>query len=168
MAMNDTYVEVLVPRKKNPLVGIGRILMYVLAVVCLFLMFAKGVFFVGVIAFAGLAYFVFPRLDIEYEYLYLDRELSIDKIMSKEKRAKVMDIDLEKMEIMARSTSHELDHHRSRGLKELDYTSGEEGAEVYTIVYESGREGTVLVNIEPGEEMLRAIKNAYPRKVLDY
>ena len=49
-------------------------------------MFAKGVFFVGVIAFAGLAYFVFPRLDIEYEYLYLDRELSIDKIMSKEKR----------------------------------------------------------------------------------
>ena len=166
--MNDTYVEVLVPRKKNPLVGVGRILMYVLAVVCFLLTFAKGVFFVGVIAFACLAYFVFPRLDIEYEYLYLDKELSIDKIMSKEKRAKVMNIDLEKMEIMARSNSHELDSYRARGLKEHDFTSGEDGATVYTIVFESGREGTILVNIEPGEEMLRAIKNVFPRKVSDY
>ena len=166
--MNDTYVEVLVPRKKNPLVGVGRILMYVLAVVCFLLTFAKGVFFVGVIAFACLAYFVFPRFDIEYEYLYLDKELSIDKIMSKEKRAKVMDIDLEKMEIMARSNSHELDSYRARGLKEHDFTSGEDGMAVYTIVFESGREGTILVNIEPGEEMLRAIRNVFPRKVSDY
>ena len=166
--MNDTYVEVLVPRKKNPLVGVGRILMYVLAVVCFLLTFARGVFFVGVIAFACLAYFVFPRFDIEYEYLYLDKELSIDKIMSKEKRAKVMDIDLEKMEIMAKANSHELDSYRARGLKEHDFTSGEDGAMVYTIVFESGRDGTVLVNIEPGEEMLRAIKNVFPRKVSDY
>ena len=166
--MNDTYVEVLVPRKKNPLVGVGRILMYLLAIVCFLLTFAKGVFFVGVIAFACLAYFVFPRFDIEYEYLYLDKELSIDKIMSKEKRAKVMDIDLEKMEIMAKSNSHELDSYRARGLKEHDFTSGEDGKAVYTIVFESGREGTVLVNIEPGDEMLRAIKNVFPRKVSDY
>ena len=166
--MNDTYVEVLVPKKKNPLVGVGRILMYILAVVCFLLTFAKGVFFVGVIAFAVLAYFVFPRFDIEYEYLYLDKELSIDKIMSKEKRAKVMDIDLEKMEIMAKSNSHELDSYRARGLKEYDFTSGEDGATVYTIVFESGRAGTALVNIEPGDEMLRAIKNVFPRKVSDY
>ena len=166
--MNDTYVEVLVSRKKNPLVDVSRILMYVLAIVCFLLMFVNGIFLVGVISFACLAYFVFPRFDIEYEYLYLDRELSIDKIMSKEKRAKVMNIDLNKMEIMARSNSHELDSYRARGLKELDYTSGEDGAVVYTVVFESGKDGTVLVDIEPNEEMLRAIKNVFPRKVSDY
>ena len=34
--------------------------------------------------------------------------------------------------------------------------------------YESGKEGTVMVNIEPNEEMIRAIKTVFPRKVMDF
>ena len=166
--MNDTYVEVMVARKKNPLVGIGRIVCYVLSVL-FFLLGIVGSAFMIVIAaaFAAVAYFVFPRLDIEYEYLYIDREISIDKIMSKEKRKNVYTVDLNKMEFIAPVNSHELDSYKARNLKVYDFTSLEEGAKVYSIVYETGREGTVLVNFEPNEEMLRAIRNVFPRKVLE-
>ncbi len=166
--MNDTYVEVMVARKKNPLVGAGRIACYVLSVI-FFLLGIVGTGFMLIIAaaLAAVAYFVFPRLDIEYEYLYIDREISIDKIMSKEKRKNVYTVDLNKMECIAPVNSHELDSYKARNLKVYDFTSLEEDARVYSIVYETGKEGTVLVNFEPNEEMLRAIKNVFPRKVLD-
>ncbi len=167
--MNDTYVEVMVDRKTSPLLGVARIVLYVLAVVCFMLaLVGSAIFFVGAIAFALVAYFVLPNFDLEYEYLYIDKEISIDKIISKEKRKHVMTLDLNRMEIIAAHNSHELDQYRARGLKEHDFTSREEGAKVYTVVCENGGEGTVMVDIEPNEEMLRAIKNVFPRKVIEY
>ena len=165
--MNDTYVEVMVARKKNPLLGVARYILYGLALVCFILSFGGAVFLIGTIVFAAIAYFVLPRLDIEYEYLYIDKEISVDKIMSKEKRKHVYTVDLNKMEIIAPANSHELDSHKARGAKVYDFTSGEEGARVYSIVYAAGGEGTVLVNFEPNEEMLHAIKMVFPRKVLE-
>lgn len=167
--MNDTYVEVMVDRKTSPFLGVAKIALYALSVVCFLLAFiGSGVFLVGAIAFAIIAYFVIPMFDLEYEYLYMDREISIDKIMSKEKRKHVYNVDLNKMEFMAPVTSHELDSYRTRNLKVYDYSSRKEDAKVYSIVYEAGAEGTVLVNIEPNGEMIRAIKNVFPRKVMDF
>ena len=166
--MNDTYVEVMVDRKTSPLLGAARIILYALAIVCFMMgLFGSGVFFVGAIAFALVAYFVLPNFDLEYEYLYIDKEISIDKIMQKEKRKHVLSVDLSRMEVIAPVNSHELDQYKARGVKTYDFTSGNEDARVYSVVYESGKNGTTMVNIEPNEEMLRAIKNVFPRKVLD-
>ena len=165
--MNDTYVEVMVARRKNPLLGAARIILYALALICFLLSLQSGLFLIGTAVFAALAYFFLPTLDIEYEYLYIDKEISIDKIMSKEKRKHVYTVDLNKMDVIAPFNSHELDSHKARGAKVYDYTSREEDAKVYSIVYAAGDEGTVLVNIEPNEEMLRAIRNVFPRKVIE-
>ena len=166
--MNDTYVEVMVARKKNPLLMPLKILLYALTVVFIIMGLGNGLFFIGAAATALAAYFALPMLDLEYEYLYVDKEISIDKIMSKEKRKNAYNIDLNKMELMAPANSHELDSYKARGLKVLDFSSGNEDAKVFTIVYETGSEGTVLVNIEPNEEMLRAIRNVFPRKIMDF
>ncbi|MCR5673494.1 MAG: DUF6106 family protein, partial [Lachnospiraceae bacterium] len=100
--MNDTYVEVMVARKKNPMVDVGKVLLYILAVLCLIMgILGSAVFFIGAAAFAAVAYFVIPMFDLEYEYLYIDKEISIDKIMSKEKRKHVLTLDLNGMEVMA-------------------------------------------------------------------
>ena len=165
--MNDTYVEVMVAKKKTPFLGAARIVLYALALLCFILSMTSGLLLIGTAVFAALAFFLIPRLYIEYEYLYIDKEISIDKIMSKEKRKHVYTVDLNKMEIIAPVNSHELDSHKARGAKVYDFTSGEEDAKVYSIVYAAGNEGTVLVNFEPNEEMLQAIKNVFPRKVLD-
>lgn len=171
--MNDTYVEVMVARKKLPVLGVLRVLLYILAAVCFILsifsqtMVTNLVCLAGTVAFGAVAWLVIPRFDIEYEYLYLDKEITIDKIMSREKRRNVFTVDLNKMEFMARRTSHELDSYKARNLKVYDFSSREEGANVYSIVYSVGGEGTVLVDIEPNEEMLHAIRTVFPRKVID-
>ncbi|MCR5474869.1 MAG: DUF6106 family protein [Lachnospiraceae bacterium] len=165
--MNDTYVEVMVARKKPPMLGFLKILLYGLAIICFFMsMYMNALLLAGAAIFAALAFFVLPRLDVEYEYLYLDKEITIDKIMSREKRKNVYTLDLNKMEFMARASSHELDSYRARNLKTYDFTSGMDTSPVYTIVYAKGGEPE-LVNIEPNEEMLRAIRTVFPRKVID-
>ena len=41
--------------------------------------------------------------DIEYEYLYLDKEITIDKIMAKTRRKRVLSISVDKIEILSAS-----------------------------------------------------------------
>ena len=158
----------MVAKKSSPAKGILKYLIYILAVVsALITLMGYIVFIVPLIAFGMLAYFVVPGFDLEYEYLYLDREISIDKIMSKQKRKKVRTIELNKMEKMCPINSHELDQYKSKNVKVSDYSSGEEGAKVWVIVY-TGSEGEELIGFEPNDEMIKAVRSIYPRKVIDY
>ena len=166
--MNDTYVECMVARKSSPLKGALKYVIYVLAVIsALSTLMGYIIFLVPLVIFGLLAYFVVPGFDLEYEYLYLDREISIDKIMSKQKRKRVRTLELNKMEKMCPINSHELDPYKSRNVKVSDYSSGVDGARVWVIVY-TGKDGEELVGIEPNEEMLKAVKSVYPRKVIEY
>ncbi len=166
--MNDTYVECMVARKSSPLKGILKYVIYVLAVIsALSTLMGYIIFLVPLVIFGLLAWFVVPGFDLEYEYLYLDREISIDKIMSKQKRKRVRTLELNKMDKMCPINSHELDSYKARNVKVSDYSSGVDGARVWVIVY-MGKDGEELVGFEPNEEMLKAVKSVYPRKVIEY
>lgn len=167
--MNEAYVEHMVARRQNPLAKVLKVITIVLAVIfCMIgLTTMKFVFLIPGILLGIVAYFFIPRLDVEYEYLYLDKEITIDKIFSKETRKRAEVIELSKMEFIAPYNSHELDNYKSRKVPVKDYSSKEEGAKVYAIAY---RDNTTeeLILIEPNEEMLKMIKQVFPRKVLDY
>ncbi len=166
--MNDSYVECLVARKSSPAKGILKYIIYILTVVSgLLTLMGYVIFAVPLIALGAMCFLVVPGFELEYEYLYLDREISIDKIMSKQKRKKVRTLELNKMEKMCPINSHELDSYKSRKVKVSDYSSGEDGAKIWVIVY-IGKDGEELVGFEPNEEMIKAVRNVYPRKVIDY
>ena len=166
--MNETYVECLVARKKNPLTSIVKYVLYGIAIACLLMgLLGWFVLFILGIIFGLVAYFVTPMFDLEYEYLYLSKEISIDKVMAKEKRKHVMTIDLNKATTIAPSNSHSLDSYVNREHKERDFSSGEEQAKTYTMVYED-KDGIELIKFEPNEEMLAAIKTVFPRKIVEY
>ena len=64
------------------------------------------------------------NLDLEYEYVYVNGELDIDKIMSKSKKTFKI-FDLTKLELIAPLNSHRMDYHNhNTNLKVLDYSSG--------------------------------------------
>lgn len=166
--MNDSYVECMVARKSSPAKGILKYVIYILAVVSAVLTLTGYIIFlVPLVIFGLLAYFVVPGFELEYEYLYLDREISIDKIMSKQKRKKVRTLELNKMEKMCPINSHELDSYKAKNVKVSDYSSGVDGAKIWVIVY-MGKDGEELVGFEPNEEMIKVIRSVYPRKVIDY
>lgn len=162
--MSDTYVECLVKAKAS---GMGKFLKVLLIVLAIFfglstLLFGLVSFVLAVAAGVG-AYFVNLFTDLEYEYLYLDKEISVDKVMAKSKRKRVATYTLDRMEIFAPVKSYHLDNYRNRNVKVKDYSIGEELQPDlrYAMFYEGGEK----ILFSPSEELVKAMKNAAPRKV---
>lgn len=100
--MSETYVEYLVARKPSVLMRFLKMLLIMLTVVFALIGFLTP-FVVGMliaIVLGGCAYFAHMNAEIEYEYLYLDRELSVDKVLAKTRRKKAGSYSLEQMEIL--------------------------------------------------------------------
>ena len=161
---SDTYVECLVAHKSSPIMKFLKILLIMLAVAFVFLglLGTFAALILGIV-FGGLAYFVSQQCTIEYEYLYLDREISIDRIMARSKRKKVATFDVEKMEILAPINSYHLDDYKNRQIKPTDYSSGvaKQPDRRYVFFYE----GQKKVILEPSSEFVKAVYNVAPRKV---
>lgn len=109
------------------------------------------------------AYFATLYSDLEYEYLYLDKELVIDKVMAKSRRKRVAAYQVDRMEIMAPFRSYRLDNYKNRQVKIKDYSIGEEQQPDlrYAVYYEGGEK----LILSPSQEMVKAIRNVAPRKV---
>ncbi|MDE7177457.1 MAG: hypothetical protein K2O59_06535 [Lachnospiraceae bacterium] len=161
--MSETYVECLVARNGSPLLRFLKMLFIMLTVVFVVIgmVFIPGL--LVAIATGVAAYFSYMNADIEYEYLYLDRELSVDKVMAKSRRKKTGSYSLEKMEIFAPLNSHRLDSYRNRQLKTLDYSSGiaAQPEKRYMMIWN----GDTKIILEPNAEMVKAIQAIAPRKV---
>lgn len=162
--MSDTYVECLVKAKQRGIFKFLCGLLMVLTVIFFLSMFVLSYIGLILMAISGVgAYFLKMNTDLEYEYLYLDRELVVDKVMAKSKRKRVATYSLSRMEIMAPVKSYHLDNYKNRQVKVKDYSVGEELKPDlrYAIYYEGGEK--ILLN--PSPELVKAMKNAAPRKV---
>ena len=135
--------------------------------VCFFL---AGLIFAPALLIALLmgvaAYFITMNANLEYEYLYVDKELSVDKVMNKSRRKRIATFDIGKVEIMAPIKSHQLDSYQNRNYKAVDYSSWEEKQpDGRYVFYYDGQQKVIF---EPNEEMIKAILNVAPRKVFKY
>lgn len=160
--MNETYVECLVPGKKSMAIKAAGIFLVILTVLFALLIFLiPAALFLAVITGVG-AYFVFENANVEYEYLYLDREISVDKIMGKSRRKRVAEYSLEQMEVFAPVNSWHLDNFRNRQVRTIDFSAadGEENT-CFALYYEGGKK----VLLTPTEEFVKALMNVAPRKV---
>lgn len=161
--MSDAYVECLVKAKTSTIGRFFRILLIVIAVICFFGMFILSLAFIPMLLAGVGAYFVNLFTDLEYEYLYLDKELVVDKVMAKSRRKRVATYSLDRMEILAPIKSYHLDNFKNRNAKVKDYSIGEELKPDlrYVMFYEGGEK----IILSPSPEMIKIMKNAAPRKV---
>lgn len=163
--MSDAYVECLVKAKPSAVGKFLKYLLIMLTVVLAFLMLGTGMFILFLLAVAaGVgAYFVNIYTDVEYEYLYLDRELTVDKVLAKTKRKRVAVYQLDRIEIIAPIHSYHLDNFKNRNVKVKDYGIGYEDKPDlrYAMYYEGGEK--IILN--PSPELVKIMKNSAPRKV---
>jgi len=159
--VSETYVECLVARKSTFTMRFLKTLLIMLTVcfVLIGMVFVPG-FLVAIATGVG-AYFAYMNADLEYEYLYLDKEISIDKVMAKSRRKRIVTYDVQRMEILAPVKSYHLDAFRNREMKSVDYSSRMDENKKYMMVYE----GNLKVFWEPSPEMVKAIQTIAPRKV---
>lgn len=162
--MSDTYVECLVKAKQPAVAKFFKVVLFVLTVVFGLAMFVLGTIPLVFAVVCGVgAYFLNMMTDLEYEYLYLDRELVIDKVMAKTKRKRVATYSIDRMEILAPVKSYHLDGFKNRDVKVKDYSVGvEEKPDLRYVMY---CEGGIKLILSPSEALVKAIKNIAPRKV---
>ena len=162
--MSDTYVECLVKAKPS---GAGKFLKGLLiALTVIFGLLAMMGIMVGLIVavVTGVgAYFAHLYTDVEYEYLYLDKELTVDKVLAKTKRKRVGTYTIDRIEVVAPIKSYHLDNYKNRDVKVKDYSIGEElqPDRRYAIYYEGGEK----LILSPSEELVKVLKSVAPRKV---
>ena len=156
--MNESYVECLVAKKTSSAMKALQVFLIVLAVIFFLLSMLNALMWLGV----G-AYFTSLNASVEFEYLYVDKEISVDKILNKTKRKKVEKFETESMEIFAPINSWHLDNMKNRQLKVTDYSSGVAGQpdRRYVMIYSGDRK----IIFEPSEAMVKALQSVAPRKV---
>lgn len=161
--MNDTYIELLVKKPDSKtatllhkiMIGVGAVL------------FLAGLFTYLVFMLLGLVLLIgsiIPMLftDIEYEYLLLGKEFTVDRIRKKENRKTVADYDLGTMVVMAPKGSEQLKRYEQ--LKVVDYSSDSKEGNPYEIVVD-GKAGKVRVLVDTTQELVDTIRRMSPRNV---
>ena len=134
--MNDALYEQLVTRKSRPMDLVIRILCIAALVVVL----CGGMLFIGSLAVLVtillgvlIYYFVFPKLDVEYEYTLLNH-----------------DLEIQQAEIIAPKNSHRLDSVHADKTKDFSAGTGEG---TYAIVIPAEQTMSCIL-IDPDEKML--------------
>ncbi len=161
--MEDHFSELIVPKKPNPLNMLLKILLIFATVVAAFLgIFASPIFMIVLIGVIIADYFLFPRFNVEYEYTYVNGEIDVAAIYSKQSRKNLAQIDLENVECVAPLGSHQLDSY-GETFKVVDYSSGYEDQKVYVIVKGGAESRKILLNLD--ETMLEDLRWRLPGKV---
>lgn len=158
--MNQTYIEVLVAREQNTGAGMGKILCGILAVLALGMMVVTPIAIVLAVAFGVGAYFCYLEEWVEYEYTYISRELTIDKIMARSKRKQIAVYLLDKIEIAAPEKSYRLDNYRHKKCETKDYSS-KKGKNPFVFYYE----GNKKIVLEADAGLIQMLHNAAPSKI---
>lgn len=164
--MNETYYEIMVAKKTSPLLKFAQILTAVLAGIFALSMFLGMIWGILLAVVFGVAsYFLSLHSVVEFEYLYIDKELQIDRILARSKRKRMETLDLNELVVLAPLRSHEVDRYRNQNVKRADYSSGEEANEQnkYLLVVDNKQ-----VIFEPTEELVKTIHMFAPRKVFTY
>ena len=101
--------------------------------------------------------------NVEYEYLFVNGDLDVDKIMSRAKRKRMFSMNVSEMELLAPSDAPELRQYQNA--KTLDFSSGTGQAKLYTLVVADHGELKKVV-FEPNETIIEGFFVLAPRKVI--
>lgn len=161
--MSEMYKEQLVKRRKDKKDVTIKFVMSFATVLSVCIFFFHPIGIIIPIALAVADVIVFRRMDIEFEYIYTSGDLDIDKIIHKEKRKRVLSVNVNDMEIMAPKGASELASYKDAQV--CDFTTHTPGAKVYEmVVLVDGTKKKIL--FEPEQEIVEGIWTLAPRKTI--
>ena len=149
--MSDMYSEIMVKRITPTSDKVKKVALIGATAVC----FVGGIMiwplWIAAVVLGIVTYLMLPGFDLEYEYLYVNGEIDIDKIMGKQKRKRCATYDVE----------------NNKEIRVKDYTSLDPQVPSYSLVFnrENHRE---LVKLELNENVVGDIRRIAPRKVCQY
>lgn len=169
MAFEDGFVEFMVEKKTTTKDVIIRGLSWGLMAAVLiapYPFFGSPIYipmalFIEIFLWLGYRYFVIRHTNTEYEYSYCDKEITIDRIMNKEKRKTIFSCTIDRMNVLAPVGSYHLDGFKPS--EEKDFSSGTDGKGYAHYVLICDEKKKILLDLSP--EFVKIVQNNAPRKV---
>lgn len=160
--MSDFYTEQLVKRKATSADMAKRVGLIVLTVASVAAIFLVPFGILAPVIMIVLDIFLFKRFNVEYEYLYVNGDLDIDKIMSKEKRKKIFSMHISELEVLAPTGDPEL--RPFQNVKAVNYSSLEPNHKTYEmVIVQNGQKSRII--FEPNATIVEGMRMLAPRKV---
>lgn len=160
--MSDIYTEQLLKKQSSSKDNRIKFILIVLTLGVVVMTLGNPLWLLGIFIMIGVDVWVFRSLNVEYEYLYINGNLDIDKIMSKSRRKKVFEMEITDLEVMGPKGEAELKMYQ--GLKTWDYSSGNaEGRQYEMIVMQNGEKKRII--FEPNDVIVDGMRMLAPRKV---
>ncbi len=163
--MGDVFVEQIIKKR----LSLGGLAIRIGAV---FIVLISGVILIPLLLMLGititvlliyLAYLAFVYTSAEWEYSFVNGELTIDKILGKRKRKPGETYDIRKASLIAPANSEEVAE-KSKFLTKIHYIGTTNTDNHYVIIIDDvdGVKGALLITFEPDEKMLEAMYNVRP------
>lgn len=161
--MDDFYTEQLIKKQRDTKDTIKKTGMIIVTVLSVLLAFITPLGIILPILLIVADVLVLRNLNVEYEYVFVNGDLDIDKIMNKSRRKRMFSVDADQMELLAPVGAVELMQYKKA--KTYDYTSGTGNAQVYGLITsEKGEVKKIL--FEPNETIVEGFFVKAPRKVI--
>lgn len=168
----DIFSEFMVKRKRRPADYIKVALCIVIIIGMLLIMpFIARIPFVGIILFlacAGVIYFMYNiiiSINLEYEYIFTNGELDVDKIIAARRRRRVTSLNARAIEIMASVNSDKIEKYlKDSSIKRKYACTSPEDKGVYFVIYSDEKNKNMLI-FNPNDEIKDGFRRLNPQKV---
>jgi lipopolysaccharide export LptBFGC system permease protein LptF len=159
----DVFVEQIIKKKydfMDSLIVFGTLLLsFVLVALCLmFFPFALILVIIGDIA---LAYYIISSRNIEFEYSITNGDITIDKIINKSRRKRIISIDAHDIEFMGKNKPTNIKNNYIR----LNVSQSQNNESNWYFSGHNSQKGNVFVLFTPNDKVLSAIKPFLSRQV---
>ena len=160
----DIFTEQLIQKKMGPkdyaiiaTTILGGIILVVVS------MLVPMISFLVLIGVCFGAYYLITSRSVEFEYSVTNGSITIDKVISKRKRKRVLSVEAHDIEDMGRFKPETA---RSKsGFKPVFASEYDDGRDAWYFCAHTAKDGNVLVVFDPDEKVLGAIKTFMPRQV---
>ena len=161
--MGDFYTEQLIKKQGDMKDLVIKAVLVAVAFVSVLTVFIFPMGLIFPIIVIAMVWFLISRLNVEYEYLYVNGDLDIDKIMNKSKRKRVFSTNVKEMELFAPVNSERLEQFKNS--KVINLSSGRADARLYAMIVANNGQTAKLI-FEPNDTIIEGLFMLAPRKVV--
>lgn len=162
----DNFYEQLLTTEDHFTYKVADVLMYLLVILGVASLIILGqflLFIVFVLTAVGI-FFLKKNLFIEYEYIFTNGEIDIDKIFEMKKRKRIISFNIKNVEIIAKDNSQYIKDFINKPNKVINLYPPNYKGQIFVAILNKGAE-MIMIKFAPDEKILNLAFKYNPRAI---
>lgn len=152
----ENYIEHLVKGKRGTKEYMERGVAIALPFLCFIILYLLSLPLIFFVFSLVLTYYLWNRTSIEYEYLYMAGELSVDIVYHKSSRKKLLSVTKEELLEIRQWSPETLERYKREGISVLDLAGFGENQHYFYLVQKEGKKTAYILDCP--EKLLKEMR----------